>query len=79
MLHGTTTDFYGDPFKLSLDDAAWITGILNFGAAIGYLAAVMITDSVGRKKVVLGNALLYLIGYLTTFLAHEAHQLMVGR
>ena len=79
LLHGTTKDFYGNPFKLPLDDAAWITGILNFGAAIGYLAAVMITDSIGRKKVVLGNTLLYFIGYLTTFLAHEAHQLMVGR
>lgn len=79
LVHGTTWDFYGNPFKLSLDDAAWITGLLNLGAALGYLGAVMITDSVGRKKVVLANTLLYLIGYLTTFLAHEPHQLMVGR
>ena len=64
---------------MSLDDAAWITGLLNLGAAMGYLAAVMTKDNVGRKKVVLANTLLYLIGYLTTLLAHEAHQLMVGR
>ena len=53
--------------------------MLNLGACLGYLGAQAIMDTVGRKRVVLANTLMYLIGYITTFFSHEAHQLVVGR
>ena len=79
LLHGTTEDFYGDKFKLTLHDAAWISGLLNLGAAMGYLVGLRAMELIGRKGWTLVNITLFLIGYLIVFFAHTPHQLFVAR
>src|SRR6476661_7095343 len=54
-----TIHFFSKHFQLDEFNTGWAVGCINIGAAIGALVAGKLSDSLGRKKLLLLCALLF--------------------
>ncbi|MFE4724286.1 MFS transporter, partial [Streptomyces sp. NPDC056728] len=59
-----TAGFIQDRFGLSAGGLGWVTSSIIVGCIIGVVIAGRLSDAVGRKKVMLGTAVVFLVGAL---------------
>ncbi|MFG2589846.1 sugar porter family MFS transporter [Streptomyces sp. NPDC048438] len=74
-----TAGFIQDRFALSAGGLGWVTSSIIVGCIIGVVVAGRLSDAVGRKKVMLGTAVVFLVGALGEGLAPNAELLVAAR
>ncbi|MFC9617647.1 sugar porter family MFS transporter [Streptomyces sp. NPDC056723] len=74
-----TAGFIQDRFGLSAGGLGWVTSSIIVGCIIGVVIAGRLSDAVGRKKVMLGTAVVFLVGALGEGLAPNAELLVAAR
>ena len=71
--------FLKKQFRLDTFHLQLVVAIMLLGAAIGALIAGPLTDKFGRRKVIIGAALLFIIGAFTLAFAQKVSHLITGR
>src|SRR5580692_10634986 len=71
--------FIRQVMSLSATMQGIVVGIALAGAVIGAATAGQISDSVGRRRVILGAGLLFIAGALISALAQDVTTLLIGR
>lgn len=76
-----TTDATENPFsfKISEEEASWISALLNLGAAIGPFLFGNLTDRIGRKFTILGTGIPLLFGQLLMSFVDSVNSFYIGR
>lgn len=74
-----SSGFIQQRFDLGPAGLGWVTSSLIVGCLVGVVVAGRISDAIGRKKVLLGTALLFLIGAVMEALAPSSGLLVVAR
>ena len=78
-----TIPFFTNYFQLSDLQTGWAVGCINLGAALGALIAGKLSDTVGRKKLLMGCALLFALtgagtGWAGSFPAFVLFRMLSG-
>ena len=71
--------FIQQRFDLGPAGLGWVTSSLIVGCVVGVVVAGRIADAIGRKKVLLGVSLLFLVGALLEAVAPSSGALVVAR
>jgi sugar porter (SP) family MFS transporter len=71
--------FLKKQFALNTFQLQIVVAIMLLGAAVGALFAGPLTDHFGRRKIIIGAALLFIIGAFTLALAQKLSHLIIGR
>ncbi|WP_206301795.1 sugar porter family MFS transporter [Streptomyces sp. AcE210] len=74
-----TAGFIQDRFGLSAGGLGWVTSSIIVGCIIGVVIAGRLSDAIGRKKVMLGTAVIFVVGALGEGLAPNAELLVAAR
>jgi len=71
--------FIQDRFGLGPAGLGWVTSSIIVGCVIGVIVAGRVSDAIGRKKVLLGTALIFTVGAVLEALAPSAGALVAAR
>lgn len=71
--------FINDEFKLSPQMNGVVVGAVLFGALLGAIVSGRLTDYLGRKKLLIADALVFVVGSLLTAFAISISELIIGR
>lgn len=68
-------------YGFDVDTLSWafVSSILNIGAAIGCLITGVIANSIGRKKTLILNSVPFIVGWILIITARHSMMLIVGR
>lgn len=77
-ISGSTGDLT-ERFSLSPAALGWVTSSLIVGCIVGVLIAGRLSDAIGRRRVLLGTALVFLIGTLGEAFAPSSGMLVAAR
>jgi MFS family permease len=66
-------------FNVNTLSWAFVSSILNIGAAIGCLITGVIANSIGRKKTLILNSVPFIIGWILIIFAKHSLMLIIGR
>jgi MFS family permease len=68
-------------YGFNVDTLSWafVSSILNIGAAVGCLITGVIANTIGRKKTLLLNSIPFIIGWILIIFAKHSIMLIIGR
>lgn len=71
--------FINDQFHLSPQMNGLVVGAVLLGALIGAIVSGRLTDKLGRRTLLISDAVIFIVGTLATTVASDIHTLMLGR
>ncbi|MGP4014672.1 sugar porter family MFS transporter [Saccharopolyspora sp. 5N708] len=74
-----SVSYLQDRFALTAGGIGWVTSSIIVGCIIGVITAGRLSDAIGRKKVLLGASIIFVIGALGEALAPSAGLLVCAR
>ena len=72
-------NFVGPEFELNEVQIGWVVSSPSFAAMIAMLIAGKLSDNIGRKKILIGVALLYSLSAITSALSYSYETLYISR
>lgn len=66
-------------FPVSVEQSAWVSSIINLGAAVVCFPIGLVMDAIGRKKTMLYLVIPFVLGWLLITFAQNVPMLIIGR